>query len=331
MVESVAIVYWCDGAGHAARSIPVAKEFESRGIDVSIAGGGQGARFVEMNGFDQPDLTTVSVEGSTPRAFLEHTLFDLAPSAVKRTREIHQWLKREDPDVLVTDDVFAGLSAAAQGIDFYRIDHLTPDLFGPVWGTPLRIYNAASLLFGEGILVTSLWPDEPDPTGITRVGPLAQEGDRGDGDDVDDGSDFGSAGEIDEYDVLINPGTHGEGFDEIRSRLEADGYTVRTVGDDDWETKPTMTPYTEAADVVICTGFSSIADTVVAGTPCVIYPFLPFQKAIAERAEREGNEGIARAASVPDAVLKAKRFCESDESPDYENGAPEFVDAVLDA
>ncbi|QHS17264.1 hypothetical protein GWK26_08975 [haloarchaeon 3A1-DGR] len=315
MVESVAIVYWCDGAGHAARSIPVAKELESRGVDVSIAGGGQGARFVDMNGFDQPDLTTVSVAGNTPLSFLKHTLLDLVPSSVRRTRELHDWLAAEDPDVLITDDVFAGLSAAAQGIDFYRIDHLTPDLFGPAWGTPLRIYNAISLLFGEGILVTSLWPDEPDPAGITRVGPLAQEGD--------------SDGEVDEYDVLINPGTHGEGFAEIRTRLEADGYTVRTVGDDDWETKPTMTPYTAAADVVICTGFSSIADTVVAGTPCVIYPFLPFQKAIAERAEREGIEGVARAASVPDAVLKAKRFCESEESPDYENGAPEFVDAVL--
>ncbi|WP_096390902.1 glycosyltransferase [Halopenitus persicus] len=317
MVESVAIVYWCDGAGHAARSIPVAKELESRGVDVSIAGGGQGARFVDMNGFDQPDLTTVSVKGDTPLSFLKHTLLDLVPSSVRRTRELHRWLAAEDPDVLITDDVFAGLSAAAQGIDFYRIDHLTPDLFGPAWGTPLRIYNAISLLFGEGILVTSLWPDDPDPAGIRRVGPLAQEGN--------------SDGKIDEYDVLINPGTHGEGFAEIRTRLEADGYTVRTVGDDDWETKPTMTPYTEAADVVICTGFSSIADTVVAGTPCVIYPFLPFQKAIAERAERKGIEGVAKATSVPDAVLKAKRFCESEESPDYENGAPEFVDAVLDA
>jgi UDP-N-acetylglucosamine:LPS N-acetylglucosamine transferase len=315
MTEKVAIVYWCDGAGHAARSIPVAKEFEARGIDVSMAGGGQGKRFVEMNGFEHPDLTTVAVKGSTPLAFLKHTLFDLIPSSIRRLIEVHQWLKEEDPDILITDDVFAGLAAAAQGIEFYRIDHLTTDLFGPVWGTPLKIYNEVSLQFGEGIIVTSLWADEEAPKGTRRVNPLAQEGD--------------SDGDIESYDVLINPGTHGENFDEIRDRLEADGYDVRTVGDDDWETKPTMTPYTEAADVVICTGFSSIADTVVAGTPCVIYPFLPFQKALADKAERKDIEGVSKATTVSEVVEQAEYYCESDERPDYENGAPEFVDIVL--
>lgn len=315
MPEKVAIVYWCDGAGHAARSIPIAKELESRGVDVAMAGGGQGKQFVEMNGYEHPDLTTAAVKGSTPLSFLKHTLFDLVPSSIRRAVEVHRWLKAEDPDKLVTDDVFAGLSAAAQGIEFYRVDHLTTELFGPVWGIPLEMYNAVSLRFGEQIIVTSLWADEEDPDGITRVGPLAQEGD--------------ADGDVDEYDVLINPGTHGENFDEVRDRLEADGYDVRTVGDDDWETKPTMTPYTEAADVVICTGFSSIADTVVAGTPCVIYPFLPFQRAIAEKAERERIEGISMANSVTDAVAEAKRYCDSDERPDYENGAPAFVDVVL--
>jgi hypothetical protein len=130
--------------------------------------------------------------------------------------------------------------------------------------------------------------------------------------------------------VLINPGTHGENFDEIRRQLEAKGYDVRTVGDDDWETKPTMTPYTAAADVVICTGFSSIADTVVAGTPCVIYPFLPFQKAIADRAERDDIEGVSKATSVAEVVESAERYCDSTARPEYENGAPAFVDVVLD-
>lgn len=315
MTEKVAIVYWCDGAGHAARAIPVAREFEARGVEVAVAGGGQGKKFVELNGFDHPDLTTVAVKGSTPISFLKHTLFDLVPNSVRRMRELHRWLKAEDPDVLVTDDVFAGLSAAAQGIDFYRIDHLTTDLFGPVWGTPLKLYNEVSLQFGEGIIVTSLWPDEPAPEGITRVGPLAQEGD--------------ADGEVDEYDVLLNPGTHGENFAEIRERLESKGYDVRTVGDDDWETKPTMTPYTAAADVVICTGFSSIADTVVAGTPCVIYPFLPFQQAIADRAERADIEGVSRATTVAEVVERAEHYCDSTERPSYENGAPAFVDAVL--
>jgi len=315
MCEKVAIVYWCDGAGHAARAIPLAKEFESRGIDVSIAGGGPGGKFVDCNGFDQPEFTTVSVKGSTPLAFARHTLFDLVPSSVRRFREVSEWLKDESPDVLVTDDIFAGVAAAYQGIDFYRIDHLTTDLFGPMWGTPLKLYNEIALQFAEGIIVTSLWADDPDPPGITRVGPLAQEGE--------------TDNAVDPYDVLLNPGTHGENFNVIRARLETEGYDVRTVGDDDWETKPTMTPYTAAADVVICTGFSSIADTVVAGTPCVIYPFLPFQKAIGQRVDEKRIEGVSTATAVEDVVDQAIGYCEGDETPDYDNGAPAFVDAII--
>ncbi|RXK49363.1 glycosyltransferase [Halorientalis pallida] len=315
MTEKVAIVYWCDGAGHAARAIPVAQELESRGVEVAVAGGGKGQKFVEMNGFEHPDLTTVTVEGSTPLSFLKHTAFDLVPSAARRMREVYRWLEDEDPDKLVTDDVFAGLAAAKQGIEFYRIDHLTTDLLDPLWRGPLMIYNEISLAFAEQIVVTSLWADDPDPEGITRVGPLAQEGDPTD--------------EVEPYDVLLNPGTHGENFDAIRRRLEADGLDVRSVGDDEWETKPAMTPYTAAADVVVCTGFSSIADTVVAGTPCVIYPFLPFQKAIAKRAEQKRIDGIARATSVREAVDHVQQFRTSGERPDYENGAPAFVDVVL--
>lgn len=315
MIKKVAIVYWCDGAGHAARSIPVAKELESRGIDVSMAGGGKGQKFVELNGFDHPDLTTVTVEGTTPLSFLEHTAFDLIPSAARRMREVYRWLDAEEPDTLITDDVFAGLAAAKLGIDFYRIDHLTEELLDPVWRGPLAVYNRISLQFADGIIVTSLWADEPDPDGITRVGPLAQEGE--------------AEEEVAPYDVLINPGTHGENFGAIRERLEADGLHVRSVTDDDWEITPAMTPYTGAADVVVCTGFSSIADTVVAGTPCVIYPFLPFQRALAEKAERKNIDGVAHAASVSEVVENVRRFRDSDERPAYENGAPAFADIVL--
>ena len=314
-MTSVAIVYWCDGAGHAARSIPVAKEFEARGIDVSMAGGGQGKRFVELNGFEHPDLTTVAVKGDSPLSFLQHTLFELVPNSVRRYREVSRWLREEDPDILVTDDIFAGIAAARRGIEFYRIDHLTPGLLGPLWGPPQWFYNWVSLQFAEGIIVTSLWPDDPDPDGITRVGPLAQGGAPEDA--------------VEPYDVLLNPGTHGDGFDEIRCCLVDAGYHVRTVGDDSWEPKPTMTPYTAAADVVVCTGFSSIADTVVAGTPCVIFPFLPFQKALAERADEKDIEGISQARSVDAVIEQVEHYCECDEQPQYENGAEAFVDTVL--
>jgi UDP-N-acetylglucosamine:LPS N-acetylglucosamine transferase len=316
MVEKAAIVYWCDGAGHAARSIPVAQELESRGVEVSVAGGGQGKPFVEMNGFEHPDLTTVAVKGSNPLAFLRHTLFDLAPSSVRRLRELNRWLKEEEPDVLVTDDIFAAVAATVQGVDFYRIDHLTPGMLDLRWDVLLRLYDRTSLAFCEGIIVTTLWEDEEAPDGFELVGPLAQEGE----------------GEVEDYDVLLNPGTHGEDFGEIRRRLEERGYEVKLVGSDDWEIQPSMTPHTGAADCVVCTGYSSIADTVVAGTPCVVYPFLPFQKSLAEKAERNGTDGVVKADTVDEVVEAAVRCCDGEvEPPDYDNGAGDFVDVLLDS
>lgn len=314
--EKVGFIYWCDGAGHAARCIPVLKELESRGKNVVVGGGGPGEIFVDMNGFDQPDFTQVTVEGDGVLDFLHHTFLDLIPSALRRFMEVYGWLRREKPEKLVTDDLFAAISASIQGIEFYRIDHLTTDMFGPVWGIPLKIYNEVSLIFAEQILVTSLWKDDEDPKGITRVDPLAQEGE--------------SDESIEEYDILINPGTHGKNFGEIKDRLRENDLNVREVGEDDWETKKSMTPYTEKADVVICTGFSSIADTVVAGTKCIIYPFLPFQKAIADEVDERKIQGIETARN-PDQTVETALECvgEDEGDPEYENGAGEFVDEIL--
>jgi hypothetical protein len=317
-MTKVSIIYWCGGTGHAARSIPVAKELESReDVDVSIAGGGPGGRFVDLNGFDQPGLTVAEDPAEFSMLdFIPRTLTKLIPSCARRMRDVHRWLKEEDPDKLVTDDIFAIISASIQGIEFYRVDHLTPEMLPPHWGFLQRVYNSGSMITGEEILVTSLWKEEQDPKNITRVDPLAQEGE---------------AGDVEKYDVLLSPGSWGENFEELRETLEEKGYDVRTVGDENWETKPSMTPYTEAADVVVCTGFSSIADTVVAGTPCIVYPFLPFQKALAGKAERKDIEGISKAESVTEIVEEVERYS-SDEgsSPEYDNGASELVDRVLE-
>ena len=314
--QKVAFVYWCDGTGHAARSIPVLKELESRDVEFSVAGGGPGKKFVELNGFDHPGLTEVAFKGSNAVEIVRNIIFDIVPSCTKRFIDIYKWLGEEDPDKIVTDDALAGLAAALNRVEIYRIDHLTPELFDWKIGLPFRLYNFLSLNLGEGIIVTSLWKDEEDPEGYKRVGPLAQEG------ETDD--------EIDEYDVLLSPGTHGEDFDLIKKKLESKGMSVRVVGDDNWETKPSMTPYTEKADVVICTGFSSIADTVVAGTHCIVYPFLPFQKGIAKGIEERNLKGLQVVRSVEESVEAAEKCVKTScDTPEYENGAEEFVDELL--
>lgn len=318
MTKKVCLIHWCTGTGHAARIIPVAKEFESRDIEVAVAGGGYGSRFLEMNGFEEPGFTEVpDIAEYSLKGLIPGVITDFVPSAVSRTRQLYGWIKEENPDEIVTDDVFAMIAAVLNGKSFYRIDHLIPEILPLKWRVPQKLYNMTSMLFGEKIIVTSLWPDEQGHDGLDLVGPLGQEGE--------------TEG-IDNYDVLLSPGQWGgEEFQEVRSELEDRDYELRVVGGENWETKPTMTPYIEAADCVICAGYSSIADSVVAGTTCIVYPFLPFQKGIADGIDERGIEGVKTVRSVNEAVETISACVdESCESPDYSNGAGDFVDKVLE-
>ncbi len=319
MPEKIAIIYWVEGAGHAARAIPVANELRDRGHDVLMAGNGPGQRFVELNGFESPELAEINFSDNIRDPdvgkieFLREFFTGDIPSLFRRYRQIKQLLNQEEPDKLVTDDLFAALAAIRSDTELYRIDHVMPEYFTGITRLSSKVYNYLSLVFGEKIFITSLWDiDERD--GYIGVGPLAQEGE----------------GEVEEFDVLLIPGSWSDCFDELKEKLEDKGLDVRMVGDDDWETKPAMTPYTGAADCVICTGYSSIADSVVAGTPCVVYPFMPIQKSIAAAIDEHEPEGVKTVDSVEGAVEAAREFVDSGIRVDYENGAPEFADRLTE-
>ena len=59
MDRAVAVAYYPEGAGHATRMLAVAKALEARGVGVSLAGGGPGAKYVEHNGYEQFSPTAV--------------------------------------------------------------------------------------------------------------------------------------------------------------------------------------------------------------------------------------------------------------------------------
>jgi len=319
MSEKTGIIYWCGGSGHAARSIPIANELRSRGEKVSIAGGGFGAKFVDMNGFEQKKLTEIDDPAEYSLTdFFTRTFTKLIPSSFSRLRDIDKWLKQEEPDQLITDDIFAIFLASIYGIEFYRVDHVTTDILPLRWSLPLKLYNSLSMLRGNQIFVTSLWKEEGGSKNITKIDPLAQ--------------DDESEEELDSCDILLSPGTWGKGFHKIRSELEEKGYNVRTVGDDKWELKKSMTPVMRSVDLVICTGFSSIADAAVAGTPVLVFPFLTYQKALAKSIEERELQGIGTVHDVDEAIEMAEEYCENEdiEGPEYDNGAPEIVDRILE-
>ncbi len=313
MNEKIAVVYWCDTTGHAARSIPIATELEKRGYDVEMAGGGFGEVFANLNGFELPDLTDLTVAPDGGGSLVLHTLRHTIPRGVKRLKDLFGWLDEEDPDKVVTDDILCVFACAVTGRKFYRIENWNPKMYSFPLKQLYGFYDWFTLRYGEKIVMTSLWPEEDAPEGRARAGPLAQVGDE----------------EVEPYDVLLMPGSWENEFDDIRKRLEDQGYDTKMVGADDWETKAAMTPQTSAASVVLCSGFSSIADSVVGGTHTVVWPNLFLQKGIARGIEDRDIEGIETVWSYDEAVEALERCLESPgETPDFESGAPEFVDHV---
>lgn len=314
MSEKIALVYWPDTTGHAARSVPIAQEIERRGHELVIGGGGFGQKFLELNGFEPKDMENFEVFPDSGSLIL-HTLSDTFPSWAKRFGSLISWLREEEPDKVVTDDIFCLIGATLLGIDYYRIENWEPEMFDFPISSLYKVYDKFTITFGDKIVLTSLWPEEEAGKGRERVGPLAQEGEE----------------DVEPYDVLLMPGSFGEEFGRIREKLEQKGFQTEMVGADDWELKASMTPYTEAADCILCTGFSSIADSVVGGTHCIVYPHLFLQKGIARGISNRDLNGIETVYSSEEAYNSLLNCLENScEEPDYENGAKAFVDVVED-
>lgn len=300
--------------------LAVAAELDAAGVDLALAGGGPGTPFLRMNGFDVAEPTTLDFIGPRRNGSVLRALAGVVPPAVRRLRDFHGWLGEHDPDVLLTDDPFAVAAARARGVPFFRLDHSMVDCYGAlVERTAFRLFNGYSLRAGEGFFHTRLWDASLPPRAETLfpVDPIAFEPD--------------DADPVDPFDVLVIPGTYSTGFPDVVDRLRADGYDVTLVGGPEWETVPAMAPHAAAADLVLCTGFSSIAEGVVAGTPVVVRPFIDCQYGIAAGIDRHGVRGVATAYSV-DGVLDA--VADPPPAPDFENGAGQIADrlrAWLDA
>jgi len=83
---------------------------------------------------------------------------------------------------------------------------------------------------------------------------------------------------------------------------------------------------------VVCTGFSSIADTVVSGTPCVVYPFFSIQNRVAEEIDKRNLQGLERADSQSEVVDAVEEFVRNkNKTPEYENGAKKVAERVIDS
>lgn len=305
----IALAHGPEGAGNATRVMAVAEELRRAGVEVALAGGGSAAQYVELNGFEEFAPTGLDfirmreVEGTSLLAALRHA----APRMRRRARQFGQWLSGIDPDVLLTDDPAAAVPATIRNIPWYRLDHSSVRCYSDWFARVVyRGFNRASLRLAETFFYTTVFSDPyPGEPNLRAVGPIAHEPQ--------------TTESVESFDVLLVPSTYAAGYGELADRLRAEGYSVRLVGGPDWEPVPAILPYFEAAQIAVTSGFSATSEALVAGTPCINWPFLDCQRGIAREIDEQGIDGIQVGHSL-ESVLEA--VADPPATPDFENGAP---------
>lgn len=313
---TVAIAHYPEGAGHATRMLAVGRAFEERGAEIMLAGGGPGTKFIKANGYecDEPAIVDYIDDFQNGGDILQ-VLTRSVPRSGKRVLDFVRWLRREAPSLLITDDMFAAMAAPIARTPLYFVTHNAPGLYDQ------RVESAFTALLTEfqrtasrTFFYPTVWQPHPiDPADVERTPPIAL----ADGD--------GAVADV-ALDVLVVPSHYSRGFSALAEHLSVDGHRTRLVGAEEWETTASMLPYMRAADVVVCSGYSTVMEAAVANTPCVIYPFTDEQQGVAQVIDSHTSRGFT-VATDPAAVRAA--VASPPAPPEYENGTDVIAERVL--
>ncbi len=316
----VAVVHYPEGAGHATRMMAVARELDRRGATVALAGGGDGRRLYEPNGYaayEPPRVNYVEeYQRAGPVRGVARVLTSSVPTSARRVRAIRDWLREEAPDAVVTDDMFAVAAAATTDRPVYAVSHDAGSLYGdPVVGAVTRAVNAGLGRVAERFFCPAVWPpDGEDIPGASRVPPVALEPPEG-------ATDVGP----EDPGVVVVPSAYSVGFDDLADRLRAAGHRVTLVGGDDWTVLPSLVPTLRRAETVVCSGYSTVMEAAVAGTHCVVCPATNEQRGVARRLLDLEGFTVARGPDEVETAVAADR-----PAPEYTNGVHAVAARVLD-
>jgi len=312
MEPTIAVAHYPEGAGHATRMLAIAEAIEDAGGSVRMAGGGAGTEFVALNGYDEFEPTTVDYIDTYQGGSLWAAASESVPATLGRIADYRAWLAATEPDAVVTDDMFAAMAANRCDVPLYVLKHDMPGFYDDVAERAgAGFHTTFQLSAAREFYYPVVWPQsEADPGRATRVPPVALDG---------------QPPVRDEADVVVVP-SHYSSLDRVADHLRRQGYDVLNVADDDWDAVPSLLPYIRGADAVVCSGYSTIMDAAVAGTPCVVHPATDEQDAVAEWLERFDVTGFAVA---PDPIDVLDAVADPPEPPAFENGATFIAERVV--
>ncbi|WP_197052471.1 glycosyltransferase [Halobellus rufus] len=312
MPPTVAVAHYPEGAGHATRMLAIAEAIEAEGASVRIAGGGAGTEFVALNGYDEFEPTNVDFIDAYQGGSLWQTVKRSLPASLSRIADYQAWLSATEPDALVTDDMFAAMAANRCGVPLYVLKHDMPGLYDDfAERTGARFHTLFQLATAREFFYPVVWPESSvDPMRATRIPPVALDGNPPVKDDAD---------------VVVVP-SHYSSLSRMSEHLRRQGYEVLNVADDDWDPVQSLLPYIRGAEVVVCSGYSTIMDAAVAGTPCVVHPATDEQEAVADCLQRLDVDGFTVA---PDPIDVLDAVDDPPSEPMFSNGAAFIARRVL--
>jgi hypothetical protein len=312
---TVAVAHYPEGAGHATRMLAIANELRDRGASVALGGGGPGARFARLHGYDEFEPEPVDYIGDyQDGGSLVSVLGNSVPASVRRVRDYVWWIRRVRPDAVVTDDMFAAVAAGLARTPLYVVTHNAAFLYRDrVERLFTRLWTRYQVATARAFLYPAVWPRVADePGGVVRIPPIALSGDP-------------DAGPTDPG-VVVVP-SHYSGDDDLAASIAAVGRRVTVVGGENWEPVPALLPVLRRAEAVVCSGYSTIMEAAVAGTPCVVYPRTDEQRGITRVIDRNAVAGFCVVDSPEEAVEAAS---DPPAAAPRDNGAPVAARVVLD-
>lgn len=308
MTNTIAIAHYCEGAGHATRMLGVAEQLVDRGHEVALAGGGPGRHFVELNGYSEPTMATVDFVRGFQAPDVTELFWHTPRASVARLRDFRRWIHALEPDAIVSDDLYATAVASRASYPRLHLSHDPPALYrGRIERAGARMRAWLPGRLGATLVHPKVWSGPPTMADAIEVGPIAHVGPTGDP----------------EVDVLIVPSDFSPAFADIVEALEAADRKVTVVGDARWTPVRSLFPHVAAADVVICSGYSTVMEAAVAGTPCVVVPATSEQRGVARAV---ADEVGFRSATTPSTVRAAIAAIEA--PAPRENGAIAVADLL---
>jgi len=305
----IAVAHYCEGAGHATRMLAVAEELRAASFEVVLAGGGPGTKFVELNGYEVFEPLAVDFIGDYQHgAGLLDVLRHSGPAIVERVKQYRGWLSEEGPELLVTDDISAAMAAALSSQRYVYVCHDPSEFYSnTVERAGAWIRNRIARSTAEQFLIPKVWQGGPMIPGTTAIPPLAPR----------------LNGHVESVDVLVVPSTFTVDTERLKDSLEDRGRDATVVGGSDWEPEASLQPYIAGAQLVVCSGYSTVMESAVAGTPCVILPETSEQRGVAAAVtERTGFYAADSVEGVVDVL-------DTVEAPaSRENGARAVANAV---